>query len=201
MTVSDSSEELIPAGSAARQDFTTDGLGGAFCFDASAPQPDHGFGGERTGGFASVIGVGCFEFADAHAAVFGGGDFTGEAADGLWAALTGFEGENPRDHLSDFVRGVLWVGEHGDLAPDALAAVADALDGCFEGSGLATVFRGDFGEGRTDDFLVNGVAVEAIALAHEGEAGIHALFVVGVLEPTGIDHGFQPHHGGGGGIF
>ena len=62
------------------------------------------------------------------------------------------------------------MGRHGLLSPYADAAFSDFLEQHVHGFGIFTVFGGDFSEGRTDQFLLGGMAGEAGGRLHEFDA-------------------------------
>ena len=152
-----------------------------FGFETAVAECDDGAAAERAGGGVAGVGEGGFDADGAcGGGVRGDDDFAFETAleDGFIGAW--FEGVDPLDHFGDLLAGVVAVGEHGDGAPDPGGAALDAVDAGIEGAVLAAVFVGDFEEGRADDAVFGGVAVEAVGAFHERETlGFDAAAVEG----------------------
>ena len=154
---------------------------GGLGFELTVAESDDALAGQRARGAGAGVGDDGFEEQGAGLVILRRGQLAFEAAGEGRAALALLEGEHPAEHDGDFVLGVLRVGEHRDLAPDAAAAEADLLVEEVVGAGLLAVFVGDGDERRTDELRLDGVAVEAIALAHQREARVdrHGLAVGG----------------------
>ena len=152
-----------------------------FGFETAVAECDDGAGAERACGGVACVGEGGFDADGAcGGGVCGDDDLAFEAAleDGFIGAW--FEGVDPLDHFGDLFSGVVAVGEHGDGAPDTCGAALDAVDAGVEGTFLPAVFVGDFEEGRADDAVFGGVAVEAVGAFHERETlGFDAAAVEG----------------------
>ena len=154
---------------------------GGLGFDATVAEADETLAGQRSRGAGASVGDDGFEEQGAGLVVLRRGQLAFEAAGEGRATLALFKGEHPAKHDGDFVLGVLRVGEHRDLAPDAAAAEADLLVEEVIGAGLLAVFVGDGDERRADELRLHGVAVETVALAHQREARVdrHGLAVGG----------------------
>ena len=91
-----------------------------------------------------------------------------DARQGRWG-----ERIDPPHHLADLVGGVVGVGDHRDLSPYAARALQHPLDGGLESPFLAAVLVCHLHQRRADAGLVDGVAVETVAVPHPLESRGH----------------------------
>ena len=145
---------------------------GGFGFELTVTQTHGGLPAERASNARSGVGIDGFEQERAGLVVLRRGQLAFESAGQRRAALALFEREHPAEHDGHFVFGVLRMGEHRDLTPDAAAAEADFLVQEIVGARLLAILVGDGDEGRADQLGLDGVAVEAVALTHERQARV-----------------------------
>src|ERR1043166_6324209 len=92
-----------------------------------------------------------------------------ETANEIGTALSWFQAVDPTNHHSNLVRVHRFVRKHRDVAPNAGAAFEDTFDAGVQGARLVAVTFGYLQQRWADDFLLGGMAIETIALFHQGE--------------------------------
>ena len=136
-------------------------------FDAAVPEFHVGFAGKRSGRARASVGENGLEQQGAGFVFLRSGQLPLYAAGERRAGLAFLKREHPAEHDGDLILGVLRVGQHWDLPPDAAAAETHLFVEEIVRARLLAVLVGDVHEGRPDQRGLHGVAVEAIALAHQ----------------------------------
>lgn len=111
---------MVDGADSAAEDFGSENLVGAFCFEAGMSEADRGATCERCGRGSAGVGVGRFQNQGAKLGIVGGFEFALEASDESGAGLAGFEAVDPADHELDLIGGEGLMGQHGNLTQTLL---------------------------------------------------------------------------------